>query len=90
MDPGIPSQETVPVPWRERLKEYRYSFLPPLTFLATLAAAGFLWSAYIVPDAVPGVVHPEMTDTLSEGCNNSSDDCSSSNKSCCDSDPIDP
>ena len=89
MDPEFSFEAKVPVPWRERLKEYRYRFLPPLTFLATIAVAACLWRAYIVPDSVPGAIPLETADTLAEGCSASSGNCST-DESCCDNEPIDP
>ena len=46
----------IPIPWRQRWREFRVDYLPMLTFAALMMAIGILWSRYVHPAIVVGEV----------------------------------
>jgi len=50
--------DPVPIPPRERWRQFRISYLPVLTFALLVVAAGWLWKRYILPPTIIGEVQP--------------------------------
>jgi hypothetical protein len=57
----------VPVPFRERFRDFRYGILPPLTFCAVVCVVAWLWNSHIRPDAVPARALTDQADCVTDG-----------------------
>lgn len=44
----------IPIPWRQRWREFRVAYLPLLMFTALLLGIGILWSRYVHPSSIVG------------------------------------
>ncbi len=55
-----PSQapEPIPIPPRERWRQFRVTYLPVVTFALLVVTAGWLWTQYIMPPTIIGEVQP--------------------------------
>jgi multidrug resistance efflux pump len=49
-------QMPIPIPWRQRWREFRVSHLPLLMFMTLLLGIGILWSRYVHPANIIGEV----------------------------------
>jgi len=52
----MPDLRPIPIPWRQRWREFRVAYLPLVTFLALLLAIGILWGRYVHPSSILGEV----------------------------------
>jgi multidrug resistance efflux pump len=48
----------IPTPWTTRWREFRYQFLPIITFALLVAAVAWMWRDYVVPPNVVAQVEP--------------------------------
>lgn len=55
----------IPTPPSQRFREFRVRFLPPLVFLATIAAIFLVWRDYVSPPALIGQVEPVSAEVTS-------------------------
>lgn len=61
----MPALRPIPIPWRQRWREFRVSQLPLVTFTALLLGIGILWSRYVHPASILGEVESTRVPVLS-------------------------
>ena len=55
----------IPVPFQERLRDFRLRFLPPLAFLAMAGVIAWMWSWYVQPSLVVGEIEAIQANVVS-------------------------
>ena len=65
----LPDQDLtpIPIPPRQRWREFRVVYLPPVTFLALIGIICWMWSNYVQPGAIIGeveMVHANIISTV--------------------------
>jgi len=48
--------QPIPIPAKQRWREFRIAYLPPLTFLLLIATIGWMWKNYVQPSTIIGEV----------------------------------
>jgi multidrug resistance efflux pump len=46
----------IPIPARQRWRDFRVSWLPPLTFMLLVTVIGWMWVRYVAPTTIIGEV----------------------------------
>lgn len=65
----MPAQDLtpIPIPPRQRWREFRVAYLPPITFLFLIAIICWMWMTYVEPGAIIGeveTIHANMVSSL--------------------------
>jgi multidrug resistance efflux pump len=55
----------IPIPPRQRWREFRIAYLPPLTFVALICIISWMWSNYVQPSAIIGEVEMVRANIIS-------------------------
>jgi multidrug resistance efflux pump len=59
------SQARIPIPFRQRWRQFKVAYLPVFTFVALLGAIAWMWNQYVHPAAIVGEVEPIRANILS-------------------------
>jgi multidrug resistance efflux pump len=57
----------IPIPARQRWRDFRIRYLPPLAFLTLVGIIGWMWVQYVEPSAIVGqveTVHVDISSTI--------------------------
>lgn len=55
----------IPIPPRQRLREFQVVYLPALTFVALVAVIGWMWVGYVAPATIVGEVETVRSQVIS-------------------------